>query len=69
MIESHVLGPKTGPERQAGYQTNIPPMDLGAPNNFGTEVTETLYHSTCHQTFAATNKNNYTSQINHNVLE
>ena len=25
MIESRVLGPKTGPERQAGYQTNIPP--------------------------------------------
>ena len=25
MIESHVLGPKTGPERQAGYQTNFPP--------------------------------------------
>ena len=25
MIESCVLGPKTGPERQAGYQTNFPP--------------------------------------------
>ena len=25
MIESCVLGPKTGPERQTGYQTNIPP--------------------------------------------
>ena len=25
MIESCVLGPKTGPERWAGYQTNIPP--------------------------------------------
>ena len=25
MIESRVLGPKTSPERRAGYQTNIPP--------------------------------------------
>ena len=25
MIESRVLGPKTGPERWAGYQTNFPP--------------------------------------------
>ena len=25
MMESCVLGPKTGPERQAGYQINIPP--------------------------------------------
>ncbi len=25
MMESRVLGPKTGPERRAGYQTNIPP--------------------------------------------
>ena len=25
MIEFRVLGPKTGPERRAGYQTNIPP--------------------------------------------
>ena len=25
MTESRVLGPKTGPERRAGYQTNIPP--------------------------------------------
>ena len=25
MVESRVLGPKTGPERQAGYQTNILP--------------------------------------------
>ena len=24
-MESHVLGPKTSPERWAGYQTNIPP--------------------------------------------
>ena len=25
MRESRVLGPKTGPERRAGYQTNFPP--------------------------------------------
>ena len=25
MMESRVLGPKTGPERRAGYQINIPP--------------------------------------------
>ena len=25
MIKSRVLGPNTGPERRAGYQTNIPP--------------------------------------------
>ena len=25
MRESCVLGPKTGPERRAGYQTNFPP--------------------------------------------
>ena len=28
MIESCVLGPKTGPERWAGYQTNIPPTPV-----------------------------------------
>ena len=28
MIESCVMGPKTGPERQAGYQTNIPPTSV-----------------------------------------
>ena len=25
MIEFRVLGPKTGPERRAGYRTNFPP--------------------------------------------
>ena len=30
MIESHVLGPKTGPERWAGYQTNFPPTTSGS---------------------------------------
>ena len=29
MIESRVLGPKTGPERRAGYQTNFPPTLTG----------------------------------------
>src|SRR5258708_39653354 len=43
------------------YEANI--WDLGAPNNFGTEVMETLHHSTCHETFAATNKNTYESQM------
>ncbi len=47
------------------YEANI--QDLGAPNNFGTEVTETLHHSTCHKTFAATNKNTYESQMLHNL--
>ena len=28
MIESRVLGPKTSPERRAGYQTNFPPTTL-----------------------------------------
>src|SRR5258708_13141426 len=43
------------------YEANI--QDLGAPNNFGTEVTETLHCSTCHETFVATNKNTYESQM------
>src|SRR5260221_11174068 len=43
------------------YKANI--WDLGAPNNFGKEVTETLHCSTCHETFVATNKNTYESQM------
>ena len=43
------------------YEANI--WDLGAPNNFSTEVMETLHCSTCHETFAATNKNTYESQM------
>ena len=35
MIESRVLGPKTGPERRAGYQTNfLPTMGMGIPRWF-----------------------------------
>ena len=30
MMESRVLGPKTGPERQPGYQINIPPTTFTA---------------------------------------
>ena len=29
MIKFRVLGPKTGPERQAGYRTNFPPTAHG----------------------------------------
>ena len=29
MIEFRVLGPKTGPERRAGYRTNFPPTAPG----------------------------------------
>ena len=32
-MESCVLGPKIGPERQAGYQTNIPPTAYATNKN------------------------------------
>ena len=42
MIKSHVLGPKTGPERWAGYQTNIPPT-----TGYGGTDDETLWIPSC----------------------
>ena len=43
------------------YPSNI--IELGAPNGFGTEVTESLHRSTCHATFALTNNKGYEVQM------
>ena len=47
------------------YCSNI--MDLGAADNFGTDVTESMHRFFCHQTFEATNKRDYKPQMVKNL--
>ena len=42
-------------------------FDLGAADNFRTEVTESMHKYVCHQTFVATNKRDYEMQMVRNL--